>query len=370
MGPERISRLVVSLLILSVASAFICRGETLEEKVDQLCQRFDRPDVPGASVAVIRNGKVIFKKGYGLADLGKRIPVDESTNFRLASLTKQFTAMTIMMLKEQGLLCYDDPLTKYFPDFPEIGKSITIRHLLGHTSGIISYEDILPEDLTVPLKDQDVLELVKTQHGAYFTPGTQFKYSNTGYAFLALIVEKVSGKHFAAFLKEKIFEPLGMNDTVAYEKGVSTVSRRAYGYKETENGFAFADQSLTSSVLGDGGIYSSVMDYFKWDQALYTEKLVRRQTLQEAFSPALLPDGTSTHYGFGWYIREKNGERILLHNGGTCGFSNAVRRVPGKNLTVIVLANRHHGNVAADANQLIDWLLSNAATGANPGKKP
>jgi len=347
MGPERISRLVVSLLILSVASAGICRGETLEEKVDQLCQRFDRPDVPGASVAVIRNGKVIFKKGYGLADLGKRIPVDESTNFRLASLTKQFTAMTIMMLKEQGLLCYDDPLTKYFPDFPEIGKSITIRHLLGHTSGIISYEDILPEDLTVPLKDQDVLELVKTQHGAYFTPGT-----------------------LAAFLKEKMFEPLGMNDTVAYEKGVSTVSRRAYGYKETENGFAFADQSLTSSVLGDGGIYSSVMDYFKWDQALYTEKLVRRQTLQEAFSPALLPDGTSTHYGFGWYIREKNGERILLHNGGTCGFSNAVRRVPGKNLTVIVLANRHHGNVAADANQLIDWLLSNAATGANPGKKP
>ena len=333
----------------------------MEEKVDQLFARFNRPDGPGASVAVIRDGTLAFKKGYGLAHLEEKIPADETTNFRLASVTKQFTAMAIMMLKERGALDYEDPLNKFFPDFPEIGEKITVRHLLNHTSGLIAYENIMPKDLAVPVKDRDVLELLQSQHGTYFTPGTEYRYSNTGYALLALIVEQVSGKTFAAFLDENIFSPLGMQDTVAYEEGVSTVPRRAYGYKETEEGFVFSDQSLTSSVLGDGGIYTSLLDYFKWDQALYTERLVSRGTLQEAFSPAHLADGTQSQYGFGWRFEERGGVRVIYHNGSTCGFSTAVRRVPEKRLSVVVLSNNANGKAPAVADKLLDWLLAQAA---------
>lgn len=340
----------------------------MEAKIDELFARFDRPDGPGASVAVIRDGTIVFKKGYGLAHLEEKIPAEKRTNFRLASVTKQFTAMAILILKERGALSYDDPLSQFFPDFPEIGKKITVRHLLTHTSGLIDYENIMPENLTVALRDRDVLELAKSQHGTYFTPGTEYRYSNTGYALLALIVEKVSGETFASFLKEHIFLPLAMNDTVAYEEGISTVPHRAYGYKETEDGFVFSDQSLTSSVLGDGGIYTSVMDYFKWDQALYTERLVSRATLQEAFSPARLANGTLSQYGFGWRFEERRGTRIIYHNGSTCGFSTAVRRVPERQLSVIILSNNANGKAPTLADELLDWLLSQAAGEAAQGK--
>jgi len=336
----------------------------IETKVESLLAKFDGPDRPGACVAVIHDGTFAFKKGYGLAHLEEKVPVDESTNFRLASVTKQFTAMAILLLKEQGALEYDDPLSRFFPDFPEIGKRITVRHLLNHTSGLIDYENVMPQGLTEPLKDRDVLELLKSQHGTYFTPGTEYRYSNSGYALLALIVEKVSGKPFAAFLKKHIFSPLGMHDTVAYEKGRSTVLRRAYGYKETEAGVVFSDQSLTSSVLGDGGIYTSVMDYFKWDQALYTERLVSRKTLEEAFSPARLADDTLSPYGFGWRFEEKQGVHVIYHNGSTCGFSTAVRRVPERRLSVIVLSNNANGKAPTLADELLDWLLSQAGQDA------
>jgi len=344
-----------------------CRSMEIEAKVDSLVAKFDGPDRPGACVAVIHDGTFAFKKGYGLAHLEEKIPVGEDTNFRLASVTKQFTAMAILLLKEQGALDYDDPLSRFFPDFPEIGTKITVRHLLNHTSGLIDYENIMPEGLKVPLKDRDVLELLKTQHGTYFTPGTEYRYSNSGYALLALIVEKVSGMGFASFLKENIFSPLGMNDTVAYEEGITTVPRRAYGYKETDAGFVFSDQSLTSSVLGDGGIYTSVLDYFKWDQALYTEGLVSRETLQEAFSPARLADGTLSPYGFGWRFEERQGVRVIYHNGSTCGFSTAVRRVPERQLSVIVLSNNANGKAPSLADELLDWLLSQIARDA-PGE--
>jgi len=328
-------------------------------KIDSLFHDFDRPDVPGASVMVIQNGKVLLAKSYGLADLENKIPSAPKVNYRLASVTKQFTAMAIMMLVDAGKMSFDDPITKFFPEFPAYGKRITVRHLLNHTSGLIDYEDIIPQGTTLPVLDINALRLLQQQDHTYFSPGSQFRYSNTGYAFLALIVEKVSGQTFAAFLWDKIFKPLGMEQTLAYESGISIVSNRAYGYTEQKGGgFIKTDQSLTSSVLGDGGVYSSVSDLYKWDQALYTTKLVSKKILAQAFTP-----GKSTlHekdlcYGFGWFISEYRGLRKIWHYGSTVGFSPRLERFPERKFTVIILANRNDAPLAELPERIADIYL-------------
>ena len=327
----------------------------MQEKIDALFQEFDRSHVPGASIAIIRNGEFLFNKSYGMANLEDKIPATPFTNYRLASVSKQFTVMAIMILKQKRALNLDDPIMKFFPDFPKVAENITMRHLLNHTSGLVNYEDIIPPNRSTQLKDQDVLALLKTQHGIYFTPGAQYRYSNTGYAFLALIVEHLSGQRFADFMRENIFLPLGMTETVLFEQGISTVKNRAFGYKQTDKGFELNDQSLTSAVLGDGGVYSSIMDYFKWDQALYGETLVSRDILDEAFTSGKLSDGTLAGYGFGWRVEEKNGMKNVHHNGSTCGFNTAVRRVPDKRLTIVIFANRS----GKQSHQISDELIDN-----------
>jgi CubicO group peptidase (beta-lactamase class C family) len=333
----------------------------MEQRTDDLLRDFAQPGAPGAIAAVLRDGEIALVRAHGLADLEAGMPIDERTNFRLASVSKQFTAMAVMICRERGLLEYDDPITDYLPELPEIARQITIRHLLTHTSGIVAYEDLIPEGAAEQVHDQDVLDLVKTQLGTYHTPGTAYRYSNTGYALLALTVERVSGRSFATFLRENIFEPLGMDHTVAFEDGVSTVSHRAFGYRVSDEAIVFADQSRTSAVLGDGGIYSSAADYQRWDEALYTDRLVSRASLGEAFTDHPLPDGTLAGYGFGWRIEERGGMRFVTHNGSTSGFNNAVRRVPDRHLTVLVLTNRANGRAGEIADSLVDWILAQPA---------
>ncbi|MBN1900678.1 beta-lactamase family protein [Candidatus Sumerlaeota bacterium] len=326
----------------------------MTEKIDTLFQDYNQLDVPGACVAAIKDGDFLLIKSYGLANIEQKIAVSEFTNFRIASVTKQFTAMAIMILKQSGDIDYEDAITKYFSGAPKIWEQITIRRLLSHTSGLVDYEDLIPPDYKTPVRDCDVLELLKTRGETYFTPGTQYKYSNTGYAFLALIVEKVSGKRFATFMKENIFDPLEMENTVVFDEGFNEVKNRAFGYREIANGFEFADQSLTSSVLGDGGIYASIMDYFRWDQALYGEKLVRDDILKQAFTPQILLNGASTGYGFGWRIDENSGVKIIHHNGSTCGFSTAVRRIPEQKFSIVIFTNRSGKKAQELADKLLD----------------
>lgn len=326
-------------------------------KIDALFREYDRPDAPGAGVMVIKRGRVLYKKAYGLANLEDRIPSATVTNYRLASLTKQFTAMAIMILAERKKLSYHDRLTDFFPDFPSYGQQITVRHLLNHTSGLIAYEDLIPAGTTEPLKDRDVLKLLKQQDHTYFPPGSKFRYSNSGYALLALIVEAASGTSFAEFLKRNIFDPLQMTGTVAYEKGISTVPNRAYGYSQRGNSFERTDQSLTSSVLGDGGIYSSVEDLYKWDQALDATRLVSPMTLKEAFTPGIVTDDESTGYGFGWFIGKYGDRKTVWHYGETIGFSTAIERIPEQRLTVIVLVNRSNSRPTEIARRIIDMYL-------------
>src|SRR6266566_8244755 len=330
-------------------------SQTNETVVDALFHDFDQTNAPGAAVTVIRDGKPLLAKGYGLADLEKKIPCTTNTNFRLASVTKQFTAMAVLILAEQEKLSLKDHLPKFFPRFPEYGKAITLRHLLTHTSGLPDYEDHIPQGTTIPLSDRDVLFILRHQSKTDFPPGSQFHYSNSSYALLALIVENVSGKTFPAFVKEKIFDPLGMTNSIAYVAGLSCVPNRAYGYVNGTSGWELSDQSLSSAVLGDGGIYSSVGDLFKWDQALYTEKLISRKMLADAFTAhSSWSDFKGSRYGYGWYVGNVRGTERIWHYGSTCGFSTRVERFPGRRLSVIVLTNRRDAEISPIVEKLIE----------------
>ncbi len=308
-------------------------------KLDELFAEFNQPSKPGAAVMVIRKGKILHAKGYGLANVGKQTRCDTNTNFRLASVSKQFTAMAAMILAERKRLSLDERLTELFPEFPAYGKEITVWHLLTHTSGLRDYEDAIPKGTTLPVLDRDVLRLMMQQNGTDFAPGSKYHYSNTGFALLAMIVEQRSGQTFATFLRENIFTPLKMNNTLAYEQGISAVANRAFGYTVKTNGVEPTDQSLTSSVLGDGGIYSSVADLFKWDAALYSTKLVSKKTLGLIFTPHVATDKPETSYGFGWYIGNYRGQKKIWHSGTTCGFMTRIERFPSKKFTVIILTN-------------------------------
>lgn len=345
-------------LALFVNCASARESDERLDMIDKLFHDYNQPNVPGASVMVIRDGKVLLAKSYGLADVEKKIPVTPDTNFRLASVTKQFTAMAVIQLADAGKLFLDDPITKFFPEFPDYGCAITVRHLLHHTSGLLDYEDLIPQGTTIPVLDIDALRLLMKQNKTYFTPGTQFRYSNTGFAFLALIVEKVSGQTFAAYLRKNIFAPLHMDQTLAYERGFSTVASRAFGHTQTPNGFTQTDQSLTSSVLGDGGIYSSINDLRKWDEALYGTKLVSRKMLKAAFTPGenTLHD-KNVQYGFGWFVSEYRGLRNIWHSGNTIGFSTRIERFPDKKFTVIILTNRNDAPLSELPHKIADFYL-------------
>jgi CubicO group peptidase (beta-lactamase class C family) len=332
--------------------------DMMTSKIDALFAEFNRADAPGAGVTVIQNGKVLLAKGYGLANVEEKIPCTPETNFRLASLTKQFTAMSVLILAERKKLSLDESLIEFFPEFPTYGKQITVRHLLSHTSGFIDYEDVIPAGTTIPVLDRDVLRLLLKQNKTYFSPGSKFRYSNSGYSLLSLIVEVRSGMPFAQFLKKNIFQSLKMNNSLAYEQGFAIIPNRAYGYSASGQSFTRTDQSLTSSVLGDGGIYTSVSDLFKWDQALYTTKLVSAKWLKLAFAPGSLPtEFPNSHYGFGWFIGNYRGLKEIWHYGETRGFTTRIARFPEKKFTLVILTNRNDAKISELPHKITDLYL-------------
>jgi CubicO group peptidase (beta-lactamase class C family) len=318
----------------------------------------DRSDAPGGSVAIVRDGRLAYAKSFGLADVENEVPATPTTNYRLASVTKQFTAMAILMLVHDGKLGLDTPLTEIFPDFPPYGRAITVRHLLTHTSGLWAYEDIMPDGPPDDqISDAAVLALMRGRDSTYFPPGSQYRYSNSGYVVLGEIVARRSGLPFPRFLHDRIFVPLGMTGTVAYQRGTSTVAQRAYGHSPRNGAFVRTDQSRTSATLGDGGIYSSVTDLAKWDAALTADRLIPHALLEQAFTPNRLTSGAATEYGFGWFIDQFAGTRRLRHDGTTIGFRNAIERYPDRGLTIIVLTNRNDAKPFIYADSLAVALL-------------
>jgi len=339
---------------------------SVEKKLDQLFSRVTSPYAPGLAVLVRQNGKIVFERGYGLGELRLKARIDARSNFRLASFTKQFTAMAIMLLVHDGKLRYDETVTGIFPDFPDYGKAITVRNLLNHVSGLPDYEELMeaPEKASgsmwspeKQIQDDEVLKLLEKEQSGKFAPGSSWSYSNSGYVVLGLIVAKASGKTYGEFLRERIFAPLKMNHTIVYQKGKNEVANRAFGHSKEGDLFKETDQSSTSATLGDGGIYSNLEDLAKWDDALRNHTLLSEKEMQPALAPVKLNDGTEPHwpkepngdnlhpgkpvsYGFGWFLDPYNGQARMWHTGSTMGFRTVIERFPGENLTVIVLSNR------------------------------
>ncbi|MFC3552155.1 serine hydrolase domain-containing protein [Lysobacter cavernae] len=327
-------------------------GAAVESRIDALMREY-QGNVPGASVLVVRDGAPIVRRSYGLADVEAGIAVTPATNYRLASVSKQFTAASILLLAQDGRLQLDDSARKWLPSLPDAAKAITIRQLLTHTSGLVDYEDVMDPASTVQVHDADVLKLLEAQDRTYFAPGSDYRYSNSGYALLALIVERSSGRRYASFLHERIFVPLGMTGSVAYEQGVSQVAHRAYGHSNENGHWARTDQSPTSAVLGDGGIYSSIDDLARWDAALYDSHLLQPEWLRQAFTPATATDDSEVEYGFGWRITDET----LWHSGETIGFRNVIVRYPQRCLSVVVLTNRNDPEPYAVAKQIAGFFL-------------
>jgi CubicO group peptidase (beta-lactamase class C family) len=249
-------------------------------------------------------------------------------------------------------------LTEHFPEFPQYANNITIKNILQHTSGLLDYEDFVNESDTVQLTDENVLEILINQDSTYFKPGSEHRYSNSGYAVLSMLVERLTGLTFPNFLGEKIFKPLKMGTTVAFVNGVNSITNRSFGYAKTNSGFVYSDQSLTSAVLGDGGIYSSTVDLRKWDKEVDSPTLIPKEKFSKSFEKGIDAKGESFDYGFGWRLDPYKNLKRIYHTGSTCGFSNIYMKLPEQNLTIIVLMNVRDYDAKNYAEQIADLIIN------------
>jgi CubicO group peptidase (beta-lactamase class C family) len=332
---------------------------------------------PGLAVLARKDGRTVFQQGYGVRDLRTLQKIDAVTDFRLASFTKQFTAMAVMLLVHDGKLRYDQPLTDTFPDFPPYARAITLRHLLTHTSGLPDYEDAMDEHQWTSahqIQDEDTLALLQRQTAPKFAAGTSWAYSNSAYVLLGLIVAKASGEPFGQFLEDRIFRPLHMTNTLAYRNGRNTIPNRAFGHSKRAGKFVETDQSSTSATLGDGGVYSNLVDLAKWDAALQNHTLLSEREMSAALTPVKLANGGQPNwpptpggdnlnpgkpvaYGFGWFLDPYLSRPRMWHTGSTQGFRTVIQRFPADKLTVIVLCDRTDLDAAALALQAAELFL-------------
>lgn len=321
------------------------KEDALSDGADNLVQdRMYHELIPGLALAVVKDGKILKAKGYGFADVDSKVPVTTNTIFRIGSISKQFVATAIMMLVEEGKISLDDPVSKYLDGTPGQWKRITIRHLLTHTSGIPDFNnENIPVDEGPGDFDQRVLKAL-SRRWLHFAPGDEWRYSNSNYHLLGMIIHKITGKPYADFLRERIFEPLGMTrTTVSPENGI--YPGLATGYR-WDNGFHPVGVPIGVTA---GSILSTISDMAKWDAALDTDKLLKKSSLQQMWTPVRSNDGMTWPYGFGWAVGRINDHLIVSHTGNIIGFSSAIERAVDDRLTVIVLDNRFDSYDAAAA---------------------
>ena len=344
--------IVISIFLMS------CNRKEQKSEVKSLPQKIDSvfavaPDFSGV-ILVADKGKPIYHRAFGFANVEAKQNMDTASIFELASVSKQFTAMLIPMLKAEGKLNYDDPIEKYLPGLPY--KGITIRHLLNHTSGLPDYQQLMDEkwDKSKVATNEDIFLYLKKFHPvSLFKPGEKYEYSNTGYVLLGSIVEKASGKDFIVLCRERIFNPLGMTSTnIRTKKEKDSIVNFALGYifVPERNKYVRADSFPSSNYTiwlggrkGPGRISSTTSDLLKWDRALHSDKLINSQTMNAIFSPAKLNDGSFSNYGFGWMLRRDSVlGKVVYHTGDNPGYKTEILRYIDQDKTVIVLCNNAH----------------------------
>ncbi len=324
----------------------ILLGQNVSKRLDSLLRSIYKSDEPGIAIAIQQNGKTIFEKAYGLANIQTKERNTILSNFNIGSLTKQFTAFGILQLAAANLLSLDDTLIKFFPQFnKKVGSIITIRHLLTHSSGILDHYAFVDTNIVKHATDKDVLNAVKNIDSTYFVPGTQYRYSNTAYCLLALIIENVSGLSYPYFIRENIFLPFEMNHSQVLKLN-NPIDNRVVGYDTSQKDFKRLDMNdaIFFSTEGDGGIYTSVTDYLKWFNALQTGNRLSKEWIEKARS-AQFPVDEKNHlsYGFGWFIKspsDRDGQTEVYHTGSNGGFRAISFSIPSKNYLIVILSNR------------------------------
>ncbi len=303
------------------------------------------------SVLIARYGTILYQRTFGFADFRNNTPINPTTSFQLASISKTFTASAVLMLQEDSLLDIDDPVQRHIPTFPY--EQITIRQLLNHTSGLQNYMYQVEHHWKKPAlpSNEDVLDLfLRHPRPLDFTPGARFAYSNTGYAFLGLLIERVSGKRYPDFIRDRIFTPLGMDNSYVYDLHGGTIYKnRAYGFRPGRRSPIIIPDVDHDGVFGDKGIYSNAIDLYKWDQAIYNNALLPAHVWQEAFEPARLRNNNVVNYGHGWRLQTFMDRRIVHHPGRWNGFRNSMKRYVDDHATLILLNN---------TNRDISWLVN------------
>lgn len=345
--------LVALTLAFSLATATIACAQTAPEKeqekdkVDQyVAAEMARQRIPGLALGVYREGEIVKARGYGLANVELNVPVKPETVFQSGSIGKQFTATAVMMLVEEGKLSLDDSIVKYFSDAPASWQSIKIRNLLSHTSGLSEYEsdDKIrpggPVNLRQDYTEDQMVKIIES-FPLDFQPGKKWSYRNTNYLLLGVVIRKVTGKFYGDFLQQRIFKPLGMASTRVISEA-DIIPNRAAGYQLVKGELKNEEWvSPSLNTMADGALYFNVLDLAKWDGALYTEKLLKKSSLDQMWTVAKLDDGkpNSGNYGFGWDIERMNGHRVLEHGGSWQGFTAYIGRYVDDKLTVVVLTN-------------------------------
>jgi CubicO group peptidase (beta-lactamase class C family) len=344
----------ISALILLLTTHFAYPQPALISRLDSFFRIQDQfINRPGFVLSIEKHDQLVYYNTAGLARTRISEPLsadgprtrypsdqalDSTTNFRMASVTKQFTAMAILLLEKNGALSVDDPISRWLPELPaRIGKTILIRHLLTHSSGLPDYENLIPDSQTTQVLDADVLRLLSTHDSTLFAPGSRFRYSNSGFCLLALIIERASHTSYARFISTNIFCPLHMDSSTVYIPGIP-IPRRAMGYATDPAGHIYPnDQSVTSATKGDGGVYTSLSDYAKWTRALRQNKLIDLPaTLKRLRFP--IAGNPESFYAAGWFL-SPGPPLLLFHSGSTCGFSNFVVRLPADELSIVFFSN-------------------------------
>lgn len=333
--------------------------KSLTDKVDELFVEWDKPDSPGCALGIIKNGQLIYKRGYGMANLEHNIPISSTTVFRIGSTSKQFTAMSIILLAEQGKICLDDDIRRYLSEMPKYESPITIRHLIHHTSGIRDYLELM--DLA-GMRDHDyytqdeAVEMLARQKELNFEQGDEFLYSNSGYFLLSVIVKRASGKSLREFAEENIFKPLGMNNTHFNDDHTMIVKNRAAGYSPKDGSYRI--HMTTLDMVGDGGVFTTVEDLFLWDQNFYENNLGGKDLINRVLTQGTLNNSEKLEYAFGLIVSDYRGLKMVSHGGGFVGFRAEMIRFPEQKFSVICLANLSSINPSRIARQVADIYLA------------
>src|SRR5262245_7442526 len=332
----------------------------LNERVDKLFTQWDKPDSPGCSIGVIKDGKLVYKRGFGSANLDYNAPLTSESVFYIASTSKQFTAASILLLVRSGKISLDDDIRKYFPELPKYETPITINHLVHHTSGVRDYLELMGmagRKMDEPFGNEEAVELIARQKGLNFKPGEKFSYSNSNYVLLAEIVRRTSRKSLREFADENIFRPLGMGNTHFNDDRTAVVKNRVVSYAPSSTG-RYSQFIKTIEAMGDGNLLTTIEDLAKWDQNFYDNKVGGAGFSQQMLARTKLNNGEEIPYAFGLGNEEYKGLKAVAHGGGFMGFRTEMIRFPEKRFTVICLCNIGVANPGALARQVADIYLA------------